>query len=124
MLPTRFFRLRGFSAGNTAIFFTFASLFTGVFFFAQLLQTVLAYDAFEAALRLLPWTATFITVASLVSALADKVGERPFMTGGLLLQAIGLKWVALIAEPDIGYGELVAPLIVAGVPVPQPTGAA
>ena len=40
MLPIRFFRSRAFSAGNAAIFFTFASLFTGVFFFAQLLQTV------------------------------------------------------------------------------------
>jgi EmrB/QacA subfamily drug resistance transporter len=117
MLPTRFFRLRGFSAGNTAIFFTFASLFTGVFFFAQLLQTVLAYDPFEAGLRLLPWTATFVTVAPVVGALADKLGERPFMTGGLLLQAIGLIWVALIAEPDIGYGELVVPFVVAGVGV-------
>ena len=34
MLPMRFFRSRAFSAGNTAIFFTFASLFGAVFFFA------------------------------------------------------------------------------------------
>ena len=39
MLPMRFFRSRAFSAGNAAIFFTFASLFGAVFFFAQLLQT-------------------------------------------------------------------------------------
>ena len=38
MLPMRFFRSRAFSAGNAAIFFTFASLFGAVFFFAQLLQ--------------------------------------------------------------------------------------
>ena len=35
----RFFRSRAFSAGNAAIFFTFASLFGAVFFFAQFLQT-------------------------------------------------------------------------------------
>jgi EmrB/QacA subfamily drug resistance transporter len=117
MLPTRFFRSRGFSAGNAAIFFTFASLFTGVFFFAQLLQTVLGYGPLDAGLRLIPWTATFITVAPIAGTLADRYGERPFMVGGLLLQVVGLTWIALIAGPGIAYSELVLPLIVAGVGV-------
>jgi EmrB/QacA subfamily drug resistance transporter len=117
MLPMGFFRSRAFTGGNAAIFFTFASLFTGVFFFAQLLQTVLGYGPLDAGLRLLPWTATFITVAPIVGNLVDRVGERPFMVGGLLLQAAGLAWIAVIAEPDMAYGELVAPLIVAGVGV-------
>jgi EmrB/QacA subfamily drug resistance transporter len=117
MLPMGFFRSRAFSGGNAAIFFTFASLFTGVFFFAQLLQTVLGYGPLDAGLRLLPWTATFITVAPIVGNLVDRIGERPFMVGGLLLQAAGLAWIAVIAEPDMAYGELVAPLILAGVGV-------
>ena len=33
----------------------------------------------------------------------------------MTLQAAGLGWVALIAEPGLGYGALVAPLILAGV---------
>jgi EmrB/QacA subfamily drug resistance transporter len=117
MLPMRFFRSRGFSAGNAAIFFTFASLFTGVFFFAQLLQTVLGYGPLDAGLRLIPWTATFITIAPIAGTLADRYGERPFMVGGLLLQVVGLTWIALIAGPDVAYSELVLPLIVAGVGV-------
>jgi EmrB/QacA subfamily drug resistance transporter len=117
MLPMRFFRSRGFAAGNTAMFFTFASLFTGVFFFAQLLQTVFGYGPFEAGLRLLPWTATFMTVAPVAGMLADRIGERPFMVSGLVLQAIGMAWIALIAEPDMAYGQLVVPLIVAGIGV-------
>jgi MFS family permease len=117
MLPMSFFRSRAFSGGNAAIFFTFASLFTGVFFFAQLLQTVLGYGPLDAGLRLIPWTATFITVAPVVGALTDRVGERPFMVGGLLLQAAGLTWVALVAGPDMTYSELVVPLVVAGVGV-------
>ena len=117
MLPMSFFRSRAFSGGNAAIFFTFASLFTGVFFFAQLLQTVLGYGPLDAGLRLIPWTAMFITVAPVVGALTDRLGERPFMVGGLLLQAAGLTWVALVAGPDMTYSELVAPLVVAGVGV-------
>jgi EmrB/QacA subfamily drug resistance transporter len=117
MLPMRFFRSRSFSAGNAAIFFTFASLFGGVFFFAQLLQTALGYGPLDAGLRLMAWTITFITVAPLVGALVDRFGERPFLVGGLTLQAGGLVWVALIAEPGLGYSELILPFVVAGVGV-------
>jgi MFS family permease len=117
MLPMRFFRSRAFAAGNAAIFFTFASLFGAVFFFAQLLQIGLGYSPLEAGLRLMPWTATFITVAPIAGALADRIGERPLMVGGLTLQAVGMTWVALIAEPGLAYSHLLAPFIVAGVGV-------
>jgi EmrB/QacA subfamily drug resistance transporter len=117
MLPIRFFRSRSFSAGNTAIFFTFASLSAAVFFYAQLLQVGLGYGPLGAGLRLMPWTATFLTVAPLAGALADKIGERPLMVAGLALQAAGMAWLALIADPGLGYSEMLAPFIVAGVGV-------
>ena len=117
MLPMRFFRSRAFSAGNAAIFFTFAALFGAVFFFAQLLQTGLGYGPLEAGLRLMPWTITFLLVAPIAGALADRIGERPLMVSGLLTQAGGMVWVALIAEPGIAYSELVVPFVVAGVGV-------
>jgi EmrB/QacA subfamily drug resistance transporter len=117
MLPMRFFRSRAFSAGNAAIFLTFASLFGAVFFFAQMLQTALGYGPLDAGLRLMPWTITFITVAPLVGTLVDRFGERPFMVGGLSLQALGMGWIALIADPGLTYSEFVLPSIVAGVGV-------
>ena len=115
MLPLRFFRSRAFSAGNAAIFCTFGSLFACVFFFPQLLQTALGNDALETGLRLMPWTATFITVAPIAGAIADKIGERPLMVTGLLLQAGGALWLAVIAAPDMTYSQAIAPFIVAGV---------
>jgi EmrB/QacA subfamily drug resistance transporter len=117
MLPMRFFRSRAFSAGNAAIFLTFASLFAAVFFYAQLLQTGLGYGPLDTGLRLIPWTATFITVAPIAGALADRIGERPLMVGGLTLQAAGMAWLALIVQPGISYSEMLAPFIVAGVGV-------
>jgi EmrB/QacA subfamily drug resistance transporter len=117
MLPIRFFRSRAFSAGNAAIFFTFASLFGAVFFFAQMLQTALGYGPLDAGLRLIPWTITFITVAPVVGTLADRFGERPFMVAGLILQALGMGWIALIADPGLTYAEFVLPSVVAGVGV-------
>jgi EmrB/QacA subfamily drug resistance transporter len=117
MLPISFFRSRRFAAGNTAIFLTFASLFGAVFFYAQLLQVALGYGPLDTGLRLLPWTATFMTVAPIAGALADRIGERPLMVGGLTLQAAGMAWLALIAEPGLAYSEMLAPFIVAGVGV-------
>jgi EmrB/QacA subfamily drug resistance transporter len=115
MLPIEFFRSRGFSAGNAAIFFQFASLMGAVFFFAQLLQVGQGYGPLGAGLRLVPWTATFITIAPIAGALSDKIGERPLMVVGLTLQAAGMAWLALIAEPSLPYSHMVAPFIVAGV---------
>jgi MFS family permease len=63
------------------------------------------------------WTATFMTVAPIAGALADRIGERPLMVAGLTLQTAGMAWLALIAEPGIAYSRMLAPLIVAGVGV-------
>ena len=117
MLPMRFFRSRAFSAGNAAIFFTFASLFGTVFFYAQMLQTALGYGPLGAGLRLLPYTATFMTVAPVAGALADRVGERPLLVGGLTLQAAGIGWLAMIITPNLAYSQMLAPFIIAGVGV-------
>jgi MFS family permease len=117
MLPMSLFRSRAFASGNAAIFFTFASLFSAVFFFAQLLQIGLGYDPLAAGLRLMPWTATFLTVAPVAGALADRIGERPLMITGLSLQAVGMAWLALIAEPGMAYSRILVPFVVAGVGV-------
>jgi EmrB/QacA subfamily drug resistance transporter len=117
MVPMRFFRSRAFSAGNAAIFLTFAALFGAVFFFAQMLQTALGYGPLDAGLRLMPFTVTFITVAPVVGALVERFGERPFMVGGLALQALGMGWIALIADSGLTYSEFLVPSVVAGVGV-------
>jgi EmrB/QacA subfamily drug resistance transporter len=115
MLPMGFFRSRTFTAGNAAIFFVLGSLFSDVFFFPQLLQTGLHYDVLQTGLRLMVWTSTFIVVAPGVGALVDRIGERPLMVSGLLIQSGGTAWIALIARPGLPFSHLVVPLIVAGV---------
>ncbi|MEV0063786.1 MFS transporter [Nocardia sp. NPDC050718] len=117
MFPVRMFTSRGFAAGNAAIFLTFAALFGAVFFFAQFLQMVFHYGPLGAGLRLLPWTLTLFFCAPLAGVLADRIGERPLMTVGLTLQAIGLGWIAIVADPAMAYTAMIAPLVVAGIGV-------
>lgn len=114
MVPMRFFRSRTFVSGNVANFFLNASLFGTLFFLAQFLQIAQGYGPLDAGLRLLPWTATLFVTAPIAGAVVNRIGEGPLIAGGLLLQAIGMAWIALIAEPDLAYFGLVAPLIVAG----------
>jgi EmrB/QacA subfamily drug resistance transporter len=114
MVPMRFFRSSAFSSGNLVNFLLQASLIGAVFFMAQFLQTALGYGPLDAGLRLLPWTATLFVVAPISGALLNRIGTRPLAVCGLLLQAIGMTWIALIARPVLPYPELVVPLILAG----------
>ena len=117
MVPLRFFRSPAFSSGITASFLFYAALYATLFFLPQFLQTAQGHGPLGAGLRLLPWTATLFLVAPLAGALVNRIGERPLIVGGLLLQAAGMAWIAFIAAPDVTYAKLVAPLIVAGAGV-------
>ena len=115
MLPLELFRYRGFSAPNAVSFFMYAGLFGTLFLMAQYFQTALGYSPLQAGIRLLPWTATPMVIAPIAGGLADRFGNRPFMTLGMIMQAVGLGWVALIASPSIGYLQLGIALTIAGV---------
>jgi EmrB/QacA subfamily drug resistance transporter len=114
MLPMRFFRSRAFSSGNAASFLLYGSIFGMAFLLPQFLQTTLHYGPLGAGLRLAPWTVTLFLVAPIAGAQVNRIGERPLIVGGLLLQAVGFAWVGLIARPGLAYPDLIAPLILAG----------
>ncbi|MCD9877477.1 MFS transporter [Streptomyces guryensis] len=115
MLPLAHFRNRGFSVANAAAFLVFGSLLGALFMITQLFQTGLGYSPLQAGVRILVWNAMPLLVAPVAGALADRFGTRPFMFGGLALQALGLALLARQVEPGVGYGQLVAPLIIAGI---------
>ena len=105
MLPMRFFRSRAFSAGNAAIFFAVGSLFCGVFFLAQFLQTGLGHGPLDAGLRLLPWTATLFFVAP-VAGRARRPLRRAAVHGrsGRCCRRPGWAGSRSIADAGMAYG--------------------
>ena len=114
MVPLRLFRSRAFSAGNAAIFLLNASLTGTLFFLAQFLQTAQGHSPLGAGLRLIPLNAMPFVVAPIAGVLVNRIGQRPLIVGGLLVQAVGMAWIALIAAPGLAYPALVAPLILVG----------
>ena len=114
MLPMRFFRARAFATANPANFLVFASLYGTLFFLAQYFQVVRGEGPLGAGLRLMPWTATLMVFAPIAGRLADRVGERRFVVGGLLLQSLGAGWIAVVADVGTGYLEMLPALIIGG----------
>ena len=112
MLPMRLFAIRGFSAGNAAIFLLNASVTGAVFFMAQFLQVGLGQDPLGAGLRLLPWGVAPLLIAPRAGRLADRIGERPLVVSGLLLLAAGFAWIAVIAAAGLAYPAMLAPMMI------------
>jgi MFS family permease len=86
-----------------------------IFLMTQFQQVTLGQGPLDAGLRLLPWGIAPFLIAPWAGRIADRVGERPLVVVGLLLQAIGMAWIALIAAPGLSYAELVAPMSIVGV---------
>jgi predicted MFS family arabinose efflux permease len=117
MLPMRLFRDRGFAAGIAASLLFYAAMYGVLFFIAQFLQSAQGFGPLDAGLRMVPWTATLFVFAPLGGHLVNRIGERRLVVGGLLLQAAGLAWIAVVAAPDVPYVTLVAPMVLAGAGV-------
>jgi EmrB/QacA subfamily drug resistance transporter len=115
MLTLGHFRRPAFASANAVSFFMYAGLFGALFLMAQFFQTCLGYSPLQAGIRLLAWSMPPMFIAPIAGALADRYGNRPFMALGLALQAGGLAWVALIADPGVGYAQLGVALTIAGV---------
>src|SRR5437899_7529864 len=117
MLPLRLFGSRAFAAANLTGFLMAGSIFSAAFLMSQYFQFALGYSPLATGLRLLPWTATPLLIAPLAGLLSDRIGARPVLVVGMLLQGVGLAWIALSAATGAtaSYAGFVVPLIVAGV---------
>ncbi|MFJ5221802.1 MFS transporter [Streptomyces sp. NPDC088400] len=115
MLPMRLFRNRSFSAVNSASLLMFAAMFGLVFLLTQFMQNIQGFSPLEAGVRMLPWTAMPVVVAPLTALLSARLGNRLVVAAGLLFEAVGLGWLALVTEVDIEYADQVPGLVLGGI---------
>jgi EmrB/QacA subfamily drug resistance transporter len=115
MLPMSLFRIRGFAAVNvTALLFSLG-MFGSIFLLAQALQNVYGYSPLQAGVRTLPWTAMPLLIAPLAGPVSDRIGGRPLLVSGLVLNAAGLAWMAAVLSTGMSYAALVGPFVLSGV---------
>ena len=115
MVPLRLFRSRVFAAGNMTTFLMSGAVFAAGFLVIQYAQLARGYSPLSTGVRLLPWLAMPMFVSPVAGALSDRIGRRPVIASGLLLQTLGLGWVALKASTGASYLELAIGLLLAGV---------
>jgi EmrB/QacA subfamily drug resistance transporter len=116
MIPLSLFRSVPYVSSNAAGFLMTASMMSGVVFFVQYLQASLGEGPLTAGIRLLPLTATLFVVAPIAGRLVSRVGERPIVVTGLLCEAAGFAWIALLATGG-SYPALIPAMVLTGTGV-------
>jgi EmrB/QacA subfamily drug resistance transporter len=114
MLPLRLLRVPAFAAGNVTSFLMSGAIFAAAFMTFQYFQLVRGYSPLATSVYLLPWLATPMVVSPIAGAVSDRVGRRPVIAIGLLLQTIGFAWVAINVS-HASTAAVVVALLIAGI---------
>jgi EmrB/QacA subfamily drug resistance transporter len=133
MLDLSLFRKPAFDGASIAAFVLSASMFAMFLYLTLYIQNILGYDALEAGLRFMPVTLLSFAVAPVSGKLAERVGIRWFLGGGLAFVGVGLllmhgiepgdSWTGLLPGfilCGIGIGMVNPPLATAAVAVVEP----
>ena len=115
MVPLQLFRGRAFAIGNLTMFFMSGATFAAAFLVTQEFQLARGYSPISSGVRLLPFFATPMVISPIAGLVSDRIGRRPVMVLGLVLQTAGYAWVAARGSLATSWVELDLALLVAGV---------
>jgi EmrB/QacA subfamily drug resistance transporter len=108
------FRKPSFIGASLAAFVLSVSMFSMFLYLALYLQNILGYSALEAGLLFLPVTIVAFMVAPATGKLAERLGVKWFLAGGLALVGAGLFLMSAVDAGD-AWTALLAGFLVGGV---------
>jgi len=106
MLDLHLFRNPTFDGASIAAFVLSASMFAMFLYLTLYIQNILGYTALQSGLRFIAVTLVSFVVAPISGKLAERLGARWFMGGGLLLVGVGLMLMHGIQPGDSWTGLL------------------
>jgi MFS family permease len=111
-------RDRVYAAGNITTFASTVGLIGLLYFFNLYAQSAVTFDfsAVKASVALLPYGITLFVVSLVAGRLADRIGYRIPVGGGLVVTAVGFALLATLGR-DVSQADLWLPLIVCGLGV-------
>ena len=113
ILDLTLFRKPAFCGAIVAAFVLSASMFAMFLYLTLYVQNILGYGALEAGLRFMPITLMSFAIAPISGKLAEQLGVRWFLAGGLALVGIGLLLMSGV-DPGDDWTALLAGFLVAG----------
>jgi MFS family permease len=114
-IPLHLLRNPGFTAAATVLALSAATVSAATFLIAQYFQDGRGDSPLQAGLHMLPWTAAPLLIAPAAGRLSDHLGRRPVLVVGMLAQAGGLAWFALLTGPRHAEMPPAVPLLIAGL---------
>jgi EmrB/QacA subfamily drug resistance transporter len=114
MVDFTFFRSRTFLGASLVAFIVSFAMLAMFFFVAIYMQDIEHYSPLEAGIRFLPTTLCVIVISPFSGRLADRIGPRPLMTGGLALVAISLFWQSGLSVGS-GFAFLAPGFVIMGI---------
>ena len=107
MLDLTLFRKPTFAGASVVAFALSVSMFAMFLYLTLYIQNILGYSALESGVRFMPVTLLSFFVAPISGKLADRLGVRWFIAGGLALVGAGLLLVVLGAGMSaVWFGRL------------------
>jgi len=114
MVDFAFFNSKTFLGASLVAFVVSFSMLAMFFFIAIYMQDIEGYTPLEAGIRFLPTTLCIILISPISGRLADRIGPRPLMTGGLLLVAASLFWQSHLSVGS-GFAFLAPGFVLMGI---------
>ena len=106
-------QLPSFGGASIAAFVLSAAMFAMFLYLTLYIQNILGYSALESGIRFMPVTLLSFAVAPVSGRLAERLGVRWFIAGGLALVGTGLLLMGGL-EPGDDWTALLAGFLVAG----------
>jgi EmrB/QacA subfamily drug resistance transporter len=108
LMPLRIFSSRTLSAANLVVMSIGAASFAMWFFLTLYLQQVLGYSPLDAGLAFLPMTLCIVFGSVVASRSVIRIGPKPILIVGMLLQAAGLALFTQIAVDGHYLSDILA----------------
>jgi EmrB/QacA subfamily drug resistance transporter len=115
LMPLRIYSSRTLSAANIVVLLVGAASFAMWFFLSLYLQQVLGYSPLRAGFAFLPMTLCIVAGSTLASRAVTRVGPKPMLVAGMVLQAAGLALFTQISPAGSYLGDVLVPSLLVAV---------
>jgi EmrB/QacA subfamily drug resistance transporter len=115
LMPLRIYRSRTLSSSNAVVLLVGGATFGMWFFVSLYLQQVLGYSPIKAGLAFLPMTLCIVAGSTFASRAVIRIGAKPLLVTGMLLQAVGLLLFTRVAVDGSYLHDMLVPSLLVAI---------